>query len=34
MAGSSGNKAISAINLVEVEVEVEAELGNTEEMLE
>ena len=29
VAGEIGNKAISASNLVEVEVEVEAELGNT-----
>ena len=29
VAGAIGNKAISASNLVEVEVEVEAELGNT-----
>jgi len=28
VAGAIGNKAISASNLVEVEVEVEAELGN------
>ena len=28
VAGEIGNKAISASNLVEVEVEVEAELGN------